>query len=52
MTTFINTLIEGTKQGAIAAWYDLKWYIIIMGTILILALAYKALKFLYQKLFS
>jgi hypothetical protein len=46
---FIRTLIIGIKQGAIAAWYDLKWYIIIMGTILILAVAYNALKTLLRR---
>ena len=47
---FIRTLIIGFKQGAIAAWYDMKWYIIIMGIILILAIGYNMIQsFLRRK---
>ena len=43
MLQFFRTIIAGVKQGTIAAWEDMKWYIIIMGTILIVYLAYKAI---------
>ena len=47
---FIRTIIIGVKQGANAAWYDLKWYIIIMGIILILAIGYNMIQsFLRRK---
>ena len=46
---FIRTLIIGFKQGAIAAWYDMKWYIIIMSIILIFVVGYKALKTLFRR---
>lgn len=40
----IKTLIAGIKQGTIAAWYDMKEYIIVMGAILILYLAYSYIR--------
>ena len=44
MMELIKTLIAGIKQGTIAAWYDLKEYIIVMGAILILYLAYSYIR--------
>ncbi len=44
MMELIKTLIAGIKQGAIAAWYDLKEYIIVMGAILVLYLAYSYIR--------
>lgn len=38
MTEFFKTLFTGIKEGAIAAWYDLKWYICIMAIILVVYL--------------
>ena len=44
MGLFFKTMIEGIKQGAIAAWYDMKWYIIIMVGILVVYLLYSVIK--------
>ena len=44
MIQFVKTLIAGIKEGAIAAWYDLKWYICIMAIILVVYLAFSAIK--------
>lgn len=48
MIQFFETLIAGIKEGAIAAWYDLRWYICIMAIVLVVYLGFKAVK----KLFS
>ena len=44
MGLFFKTMIEGIKQGVIAAWYDMKWYIIIMVGILVAYLLFSAVK--------
>ena len=44
MIQFFKTLIAGIKEGAIAAWYDLKWYICIMTIILVVYLAFSIIK--------
>ena len=44
MMTFFKTLFTGIKQGAIAAWYDLRWYICIMAIILVVYLLYSEIK--------
>lgn len=44
MIQFFKTLVAGIKEGAIAAWYDLKWYICIMAIILIVYLAFTIIK--------
>jgi hypothetical protein len=49
MELFFKTLIAGIKEGAIAAWYDLRWYICTMAIILVLYLAYTYVKKLFHK---
>ena len=49
MELFFRTLFDGTKEGAIAAWYDTRWYICIMAIVLVVYLAIKALKKLFNK---
>lgn len=44
MELFFKTLISGIKEGAIAAWYDLRWYLCIMAIVLVVYLIYKAVK--------
>jgi hypothetical protein len=44
MIQFFKTLVAGIKEGAIAAWYDLKWYICIMAIILVVYLAFTIVK--------
>ncbi len=44
MIQFFKTLVAGIKEGAIAAWYDLKWYICIMAIILVVYLAFTIIK--------
>ena len=44
MIQFFKTLIAGIKEGAIAAWYDLKWYICIMAIILVVYLVFSTIK--------
>jgi t-SNARE complex subunit (syntaxin) len=44
MIQFFKTLIAGIKEGAIAAWYDLRWYICIIAIVLVVYLAFKVLK--------
>ena len=44
MIQFFKTLIAGVKEGAIAAWYDLKWYICIMAIILVVYLVFSTIK--------
>ena len=48
MTTFFKTLIAGIKEGAIAAWYDLKWYICIMAVVLVVYLAFTMVKKIFK----
>jgi hypothetical protein len=48
MTTFFKTLIAGIKEGAIAAWYDLKWYICVMGIVLVVYLAFTMVKKIFK----
>ena len=49
MMTFFKTLIAGIKEGAIAAWYDLKWYIFIMAVVLVVYLTFSTLKRIFKK---
>ena len=49
MIQFVKTLFTGIKEGAIAAWYDMKWYICIMAIVLVVYLAIDALKKLFNK---
>ena len=49
MELFFKTLFTGIKEGAIAAWYDMKWYICIMAIVLVVYLAIDALKKLFNK---
>ena len=49
MTEFFKTLVAGIKEGAIAAWYDMKWYICIMAIILVVYLTYSTLKKIFNK---
>jgi hypothetical protein len=44
MIDFFKTLFTGIKEGAIAAWYDLRWYLCVMAIILVVYLAFKAVK--------
>ena len=44
MELFFKTLFSGTKEGAIAAWYDLRWYLCIMAIVLVVFLIIKAVK--------
>ena len=44
MIQFFKTLIAGVNEGAIAAWYDLKWYICIMAIILVVYLVFSTIK--------
>jgi hypothetical protein len=48
MTEFFRTLFAGIKEGAIAAWYDMKWYICIMAVVLVVYLAFKAVKKIFK----
>lgn len=49
MELFFRTMFTGIKEGAIAAWYDLRWYICIMAIVLVVYLAINALKKLFNK---
>ena len=44
MELFFKTLFSGIKEGAIAAWYDLRWYLCIMAIVLVVFLIIKAVK--------
>ena len=44
MTQFFKTLFTGIKDGTIAAWYDMRWYICIMAVVLVVYLLYSKLK--------
>ena len=46
---FFKTLITGVKEGAIAAWYDMKWYICIMAIILVVYFTFSTLKKIFRK---
>ena len=48
MIQFFKTLFAGIKEGAIAAWYDLKWYICIMAIILVVYLMFSTLKKIFK----
>lgn len=48
MIQFFRTLFTGIKEGAIAAWYDLRWYICIMAIVLVVYLAFTAVKKLFK----
>ena len=48
MELFFRTLFDGIKEGTIAAWYDTRWYICIMAIVLVVYLAIKALKKLFN----
>ena len=48
MVQFFKTMISGIKEGAIAAWYDLRWYICIIAIVLVVYLAFKAVKKLFK----
>ena len=50
MELFFRTMFTGIKEGAIAAWYDLRWYICIMAIILVVYLAFTAVKKLFNKI--
>ena len=49
MWQFFETLFAGIKQGTIAAWYDMKWYLCIMGCVLLVYLVYSTIKKYLQK---
>ena len=44
MTLFFKTLFAGIKEGAIAAWYDMRWYICAMAIVLVAYLLYTKVK--------
>ena len=44
MVLFFKTLFAGIKEGAIAAWYDLRWYLLTMAIVLVVYLIYSTLK--------
>jgi len=48
MGQFFRTLFDGIKEGAIAAWYDMKSYICIMAIVLVVYLGFKAVKKLFK----
>jgi hypothetical protein len=48
MIQFFRTLFTGIKEGAIAAWYDLRWYICVMAIVLVVYLAFTAVKKLFK----
>jgi len=50
MELFFKTLFSGIKEGAIAAWYDLRWYLCMMAVVLVVYLGVSAIrKHLRQK---
>lgn len=49
MPQFFKTLFAGIKEGAIAAWYDMKWYICIMAIVLVVYLTFKVFTKLFNK---
>ena len=49
MELFFKTLFEGIKQGTIAAWHDMKWYICGAAILLVLYLAYTYVRGLIDK---
>ena len=49
MELFFKTLFAGIKEGAIAAWYDLRWYICTMAVVLVVYLLYSKAKQFFQK---
>ena len=49
MELFFKTLFTGIKEGTIAAWYDLRWYICTMAVILVVYLLFSKVKEFFQK---
>ena len=49
MELFFKTLFEGIKQGTIAAWHDMKWYICGAAILLVLYLGYTYVRGLIDK---
>ena len=49
MELFFKTLFPGLKEGTIAAWYDLRWYICAMAAVLVVYLLYWKVKEFFQK---
>ena len=49
MELFFKTLFEGMRQGTIAAWHDMKWYICGAAILLVLYLAYTYVRGLIDK---
>lgn len=49
MELFFKTIFEGIKQGSIAAWHDMKWYICGATILLALYLAYTYVRELIDK---
>ena len=50
MELFFKALFEGIRQGTIAAWHDMKWYICGAAIFLVLYLAYTYLRRLIDKI--
>ena len=44
MVLFFKTLFAGIKEGAIAAWYDLRWYLLFMAIVFVAFKVYILLK--------
>ena len=44
MALFFKTLFSGIKEGAIAAWYDLRWYLLFMAFVFVVYKLYTILK--------
>ena len=44
MVLFFKTLFEGIKEGVIAAWYDLRWYLLLMAVVFVIYKLYVILK--------
>ena len=43
MVLFFKTLFAGIKEGAIAAWYDLRWYLLFMAFVFVVYKLYTIL---------
>ena len=50
MELFFKTIFEGIKQGSIAAWHDMKWYICGAAILLVLYLSYTFVRQLIDKI--
>ncbi len=44
MVLFFKTLFAGIKEGAIAAWYDLRWYLLFMAVVFVVYELFTMLK--------